>query len=59
MKNKGSLAVGLFIGLAVLAVVIGGLFISTRNKLVVADEAVNAAWSQVENVMQRRADLVF
>ncbi len=28
------------------------------NKMVVADESVSAAWSQVENVYQRRADLI-
>ncbi len=28
------------------------------NKMVVADEGVSAAWSQVENVYQRRADLI-
>ena len=46
--------------LAVVAVVviIAGWFISTRNNLVKAEESVNGAWSQVETVYQRRADLV-
>jgi LemA protein len=30
----------------------------TYNKMVVADEAGTGAWSQVENVYQRRADLI-
>ncbi|MFT6850319.1 MAG: LemA protein [Sphingobacteriales bacterium] len=30
----------------------------TYNKMVVADEAATGAWSQVENVYQRRADLI-
>lgn len=42
--------------LIVLAVV--GLFGSTYNKLQVQDEDVNKAWAQVENTMQRRADLI-
>lgn len=42
--------------LIVLAVV--GLFGSTYNKLQVKDEDVNQAWAQVENTMQRRADLI-
>jgi LemA protein len=41
---------------AVLAVAVWG--ISTYNGFVGRQEAVNAAWSQVQNVYQRRADLV-
>ena len=32
--------------------------ISTGNKMVTMDEGVAAAWSQVENVYQRRSDLI-
>ena len=32
--------------------------ISTNNSLVSKDEAVKSAWSQVDNVYKRRADLV-
>jgi LemA protein len=32
--------------------------IGARNGLVTADENVSTSWSQVENVMQRRADLI-
>src|SRR5450432_2450911 len=43
--------------------VVLGLFLfmplmSARNDLVTEREAVTAAWSQVENAMQRRADLI-
>src|SRR4051812_34273476 len=31
---------------------------SARNELVAERESVTTAWSQVENVMQRRADLI-
>ena len=31
---------------------------SAYNQMVVSDENVQAAWSQVENVYQRRADLI-
>lgn len=38
--------------------IIGGIFGSTYNKLQVKDEDINQAWAQVENTMQRRADLI-
>lgn len=44
---------------AVLAVVSAFLFSSCGyNKMVQLDEAVSSQWSQVENVYQRRADLI-
>lgn len=47
--------VGLFIALAVIV----GLSVSgIYNRLVTLQQGVDAAWAQVENVYQRRADLV-
>jgi len=43
------------IGLLALSV---GWGISTSNQLVFLDEGVNEKWSQVENVYQRRLDLI-
>ncbi|MFZ0311275.1 MAG: LemA family protein [Candidatus Korobacteraceae bacterium] len=37
---------------------VGGTFISHRNQMVTKREAVNAAWSQVDVVLQRRSDLI-
>jgi LemA protein len=53
-------AMGKIIGIVVLALlVIGGVGgCNTYNSLVSAEESVEAAWSQVENVYQRRADLI-
>ena len=51
-------------GLVVLAVValvvlaVGGWFVSVNNDLVAKDQAVQEAWAQVQNVYQRRADLI-
>jgi LemA protein len=43
----------------VLIVLIGfGQYISVKNTLVAKDQAVKAAWSQVDIVLQRRADLI-
>ncbi|MCH5244664.1 MAG: LemA family protein, partial [Lentimicrobiaceae bacterium] len=41
-----------------LIIVIASWFISLYNGLIKKDEAAQAAWSQVENVYQRRMDLV-
>ncbi|MFA3782645.1 LemA family protein [Melioribacteraceae bacterium 4301-Me] len=59
MKNKG-LLIGCSVGAFILIII--GIFviwgISTYNKLVSLNEGVNQAWGQVENVYQRRADLI-
>jgi LemA protein len=52
---------GLLLGLAVvvgIVVLVGIACASTYNGLVQLDQAVQAQWGQVENVYQRRADLV-
>src|SRR5438552_12090810 len=35
-----------------------GKFVGVRNEIVTQREAITAAWAQVDNVMQRRADLI-
>ena len=44
----------LVIGAVVVALMVGGVY----NRLVTLDEGVKSAWSQVENVYQRRTDLI-
>ena len=47
------------VGLLVLmALIIGGSYVSSRNEMVRKNEAIKQAWSQVDVVMQRRADLI-
>lgn len=53
--KKGLIAL---VVLAVVAVALFGWVKNTYNSLVAGDEKVQAAWSQVENVYQRRADLI-
>lgn len=51
----------LLVVLVVLVAVVAGTglwYVSTRNALVGLDEQVGASWGQVENVYQRRLDLV-
>ncbi|MGB6459250.1 MAG: LemA family protein [Candidatus Acidiferrum sp.] len=44
--------------LLVIGLLIGSSFVSRRNQMAVKREAVNAAWAQVDVVLQRRADLI-
>lgn len=44
--------------LGVVAVAVGVMYIGRRNQMVVKSQAVSAAWSQVDVVLQRRADLI-
>jgi LemA protein len=54
--NKFALGCG---GLVVILVVIAGLFFARKyNQLVGLQQKVDAQWAQVQNVYQRRADLI-
>jgi LemA protein len=44
--------------LVVIVLILGSSFISRRNQMAIKREAVNAAWAQVDVVLQRRADLI-
>src|SRR4051812_27997983 len=54
MKNIGLTLLGIFLILLVAA----GWGVSVSNQMVTLQEGVNEKWSQVENVYQRRLDLV-
>jgi LemA protein len=56
--SKGLIAVVLIIVVALIALMFFGQYVSVRNTLVAKNEAVKAAWSQVDIVLQRRADLI-
>jgi LemA protein len=59
IMGKGLLAVVVVIGILVLIVfMVFGQYVGVRNTLVSKNEAVKAAWSQVDIVLQRRADLI-
>src|SRR6267378_1975296 len=53
--SKGLIVV---IILALIALVVFGQYVGVRNTLVTKNEAVKAAWSQVDITLQRRADLI-
>ena len=44
--------------LIIFAIILGSMYVSRRNQMVAMKEAVQQAWSQVDVVIQRRADLV-
>jgi LemA protein len=43
---------------AIVALVFGGMYVSSRNQMVTKNETVKSAWAQVDVVLQRRADLI-
>ena len=53
--SKGLIVI---IVLVLIALVVFGQYVGVRNTLVTKNEAVKAAWSQVNIVLQRRADLI-
>jgi len=55
MKKPLLITLGIIVGVIVLFFAFFG---GTYNQLVTAEEGVNEAWAQVENVYQRRVDLV-
>jgi len=48
----------LLVVLIVVALLVGGSYIGSRNQMVTKNEAVKSAWAQVDVVLQRRADLI-
>lgn len=57
--SKALIAVVIVIAVVLLVVLIGfGQYIGVKNTLVSKNEAVKSAWSQVDVVLQRRADLI-
>ena len=52
------IGIAILIIVLILALMLGSAFVTRRNQMVIKREAVNAAWSQVDVVLQRRADLI-
>jgi LemA protein len=44
--------------IVILVLIVGGMYVSTKNKIVQLDEQVKSNWAQVDVVLQRRADLI-
>jgi LemA protein len=52
------IAIGLLVVILIIALMFGGMFVGRRNEMVRKNETVKNAWSQVDVVLQRRADLI-
>src|SRR5579864_8796682 len=52
------IALAILAVLLVIGLLLGSSFITRRNQMAIKREAVNSAWSQVDVVLQRRADLI-
>src|SRR5437879_10735882 len=50
--------VAIIVVIALVIVWTGGIYVGRRNEMVRKNEAIKAAWSQVDNQLQRRADLI-
>jgi LemA protein len=44
--------------LLILVLIVGGMYVSSRNQMVQLNETVKSDWAQVDVVLQRRADLI-
>src|SRR5713226_4161459 len=58
--GEAAMKIGLavIVVLLLIALIFGSSYIGRRNQMAVKREAVNAAWAQVDVVLQRRADLI-
>ncbi len=54
--NKGCLGIG--IGVLVLGIIFGLIFVSKYNHMIVLDNEVEKAWANVQTAYQKRTDLV-
>ncbi|WP_446743772.1 LemA family protein [Silvibacterium acidisoli] len=59
MMRRGLwIAIGVVVVLFLVVLMIFGSYVSAKNQMVAKQEAVHAQWSQVDVVLQRRADLI-
>jgi LemA protein len=56
--SKGWIVIIVLVLIALIAFSVFGQYVGVRNTLVTKNEAVKASWSQVDIVLQRRADLI-
>src|ERR1700685_4862873 len=50
--------IGIVAAIVILALIVGGMYVSARNQMVTLNEQVKSDWAQVDVVLQRRSDLI-
>jgi LemA protein len=50
--------IGIVAAIVIVALIVGGMYVSARNQMVTLNEQVKSDWAQVDVVLQRRADLI-
>jgi LemA protein len=50
--------IGIVAAIVIIALIVGGMYVSSRNQMVALNETVKSNWAQVDVVLQRRADLI-
>lgn len=58
MTTGAKIALGVIGAILLVVLLFGGMIAGTYNSLVSLDQGAQAQWAQVENVYQRRADLI-
>src|SRR6476659_1122265 len=58
MGTGAKIALGVAGAIILIVIIFGTTIAGTYNSLVTLDQAVQSQWAQVENVYQRRADLI-
>lgn len=58
MKRTGLILLVVLVVIAGVGMLIAGSYISAKNQMIAQNEQVKTSWSQVEIVLQRRADLI-
>src|ERR1041385_927477 len=58
MSTGAKIALGIIGAIVLVALIFGATIAGTYNTLVQLDQGVQAQWAQVQNVYQRRADLI-
>src|SRR6266566_4376148 len=58
MSTGMKIALGVLAAIILFVIVLGGTIVGTYNSLVQLDQGVQSEWAQVQNVYQRRADLI-
>lgn len=53
--SRGLIVVGIVVLIIILA---GSWYVRTRNSFMVAEEQIDSAWSEIDNQLQRRSDLI-